>query len=83
MAYIENITYLLHGAESFLRSQEIPRISRNPKVHYRTHNHPPPVPILGQPNPFQSRWVDNIMMDPQEVGCGYMDWIGLAQDKDR
>jgi hypothetical protein len=23
------------------------------------------------------------MMDVQEVGCGYMDWIGLAQDRDR
>jgi len=29
------------------------------------------------------RWVDNIMMGLQEVGCGYMDWIGLAQDRDR
>jgi len=29
------------------------------------------------------RWVDNIRMDFQEVGCGYMDWIGLAQDRDR
>ena len=29
------------------------------------------------------RWVDNIRMDLQEVGCGYMDWIGLAQDTDR
>jgi len=28
-------------------------------------------------------WVDNIRMDLQEVGCGYMDWIGLAQDSDR
>jgi hypothetical protein len=28
------------------------------------------------------RWVDNIRMDLQEVGCGYMDWIGLAQDRD-
>jgi hypothetical protein len=29
------------------------------------------------------RWVDNIKMDPQEVGCGGMDWIKLAQDRDR
>jgi len=28
------------------------------------------------------RWVDNIRLDLQEVGCGYMDWIGLAQDND-
>jgi len=27
--------------------------------------------------------VDNIRMDLQEVGCGYMDWIWLAQDIDR
>jgi len=26
---------------------------------------------------------DNIKMDPQEVGCRSMDWIELAQDKDR
>jgi len=29
------------------------------------------------------RWVDNIRMGLQEVGCVYMDWIGLAQDIDR
>ena len=34
---------------------------------------------LGRP---RSRGVDNIRMDLQEVGCGYMDWIGLAQDRD-
>jgi len=28
------------------------------------------------------RWVDNIRMDLQEVGCGYMDWIGLVLDRD-
>jgi len=28
------------------------------------------------------RWVDIIRTDLQEVGCGYMDWIGLAQDRD-
>ena len=27
------------------------------------------------------RWADNIGMDLQEVGCGYMDWMGLAQDR--
>ena len=29
------------------------------------------------------RWVDNIRMDLQKFECGYMDWIGLAQDRDR
>jgi len=29
------------------------------------------------------RWVDYIRMDLQEVECGYMEWIGLAQDRDR
>ena len=29
------------------------------------------------------RWEDNIKMDLQEVGCGVMDWIELAEDKDR
>ena len=35
---------------------------------------------LGRP---RRRWVDNIRMDLQEVGFGYMDWIWLAQDRDR
>jgi len=35
---------------------------------------------LGRPRP---RWVDNIKTDLQEVGYGYMDWFGLAQDRDR
>ena len=35
---------------------------------------------LGRP---RRRWVDNIRIDLHEVGCGYMDWIGLIQDRDR
>jgi len=35
---------------------------------------------LGRP---RRTGVDNIRMDLQEVGCGYMDWTGLAQDTDR
>ena len=35
---------------------------------------------LGRP---RSRWENNIKMDLQEVGCGSMDWVELAQDRDR
>jgi len=35
---------------------------------------------LGRP---RRRWEDNIKMDLQEVGCGGIDWIELAQDRDR
>ena len=35
---------------------------------------------LGRP---RHTWEDNIKMDLQEVGCGGMDWIELAQDRDR
>jgi hypothetical protein len=44
--------------------------------------------LVGKPDGRRSlgrtrrRWVDNIRMDLQEVGCGYMDWIGLTQDRD-
>jgi len=41
-------------ANWFAASQAIPRISRNPKVHYRTHKRPQPVSILGQPNPVHT-----------------------------
>jgi hypothetical protein len=35
---------------------------------------------LGRP---RSRWEDNIKMDLREVGCRVIDWIDLAQDRDR
>jgi len=36
--------------------------------------------LLGRP---RRRWEDNIKKDFQEVGCGVMDWIELAHDRDR
>jgi len=35
---------------------------------------------LGRP---RHRWEDNIRMDLREVGCGFVDWMELAQDRDR
>jgi hypothetical protein len=35
---------------------------------------------LGRP---RRRWKDNIKMDLQKMGCGGMDWIEVAQDRDR
>jgi hypothetical protein len=43
--------------------------------------------LLGKPEgkrPLgRRRWVENIRMDLGEVGWGYVDWIGLAQDRNR
>jgi hypothetical protein len=35
---------------------------------------------LGRP---RHRWEDNIKMDLQEVGCRGIDWVELAEDRDR
>jgi len=38
------------------------------------------LPVFGRP---RRRWEDNIKMDLQEVGCEGVDWIELAEDRDR
>jgi len=51
-------------ANWFAASQVIPHISRNPKVHYRTHKRSPPVSILGQPNPVHIRTSHLLQIHP-------------------
>ena len=55
MRYLPCTYSMVHSpsweANWFAASQEISGILWNPKVHYRTQKRPPPVPILGQPNP--------------------------------
>ena len=51
---------LLEKLTSFAANQEIPRFLWNPKVHCRTHKHPPSVPVLSQlhqaPQPLPTSW---------------------------
>jgi hypothetical protein len=56
LTYLCLLTYCMVQSPSwaanwFAASHEIPRISRNLKVHYQTHKRPPPLSILGQTNP--------------------------------
>ena len=52
--YLTNSTEKSWEAKTFSVSQEIPRILLNPKVYYRIHNCPPPVPVLSQLDPVHT-----------------------------
>jgi hypothetical protein len=51
----------------------------NALISHRSNNKERKRP-LGRP---RRRWVDNIKMDLLEIGWGGVDWIGLAQDRDK
>ena len=61
------------------------RLVINPKRERKRENYVMRAPEIYTSNriSLRRRWVGNIRMDLQEVGCVYMDWIGLAQDRDR
>jgi len=54
-------------ANWYAASHETHRISRNPKVHYRTHKRPPPVSILGQPNPVHIKTSHLLAIHPNII----------------
>ena len=61
-------------------SGHVARVDERRSVHRVLVGKPEGKRSLGRP---RSRWLDNIKKHLQEVGCGGMDWIELAQDRDK
>jgi hypothetical protein len=77
-------TYVLHNIVRVIKSRmrwagHVVRMGEDKVVYRVSVGKPEAKRPLGRP---RCRWEDNIGMDLQEVGCGGMDWIGLAQDRD-
>ena len=58
---------LLEKLTGLQLAKKFPAFLWNPKVHYRTHKRPPPVPILGQPNPVHIPTSHLWPLYPQEI----------------
>jgi len=71
--------YDLYSSRRMRWAGHVARISEERGVYRVLVGKPEGRRPLGRP---RRRWV-NIRTDLQQVGCGYMDWIGLAQDRDR
>ena len=87
MCVFLNISVLQGGVVSTSPNPQVgePPLVGCPRLHiqiirsYPPYRRPEGKGPLGRP---RRRWVDYIRMDLQEVGCGYMDWIGVTQDRD-
>jgi hypothetical protein len=66
------------GAKTAMKKQRILALSPASQEIISQH-----APLLTDIRISRRRWEDNIKMDIQEVGCGGMDWIELAQVRDR
>ena len=64
----------------FRRARDVARTGERRVVYRVLVGKPEEKRPLGR---HRRRWEDNIKMDLQEVGCGSMDWIELAQDRNR
>jgi hypothetical protein len=69
----KNIRYLYRGINEFKRGYQ----PRNNLVKDEKGD------LLADSHNILNRWVDNVRMDLREVGWGDVDWIGLAQDRNR
>ena len=67
-------------SERMRRAGPVARLGKRRSLYWILVGTPKGKRPLGRP---RYRWEDNIKMDPQEVGCGVMDWIKLAEDRDR
>ena len=63
-----------------MRTGHVARLGERKDVHRILVGTPDGKRPLGRP---RHRWEDNIKMYLQDVGCGGMDWIDVAQDRDR
>ena len=62
------------------RAKHVARTGERRSLYWDLVGTPKGKRTLGRP---RHRWEDNIKMDPQEVGCGGMDSMKLAEDRDR
>jgi len=70
----------VHVSRAECRTKKVVRMGARRDVYRVLVGKPEGKRPLGRP---RCRCDDNIMMDLQEVGCWGMDWIDLAQDRDR